>query len=52
MSLEIKDHNKSKRIKLIKLKEQDLEKIIFPLLSRDIQSVFVDPLSTISIIMN
>ena len=30
MSLEIKDHNKSKRIKIIKLKEQELEKIIFP----------------------
>ena len=30
MSLEIKDHENSKRIKVIGFQEQDLDKLIFP----------------------
>ena len=30
MSLEIKDHKNSKRVKVIKIEEKDLDKLIFP----------------------
>ena len=49
MSLEIKDHNKSKRIKIIKLKEQDLEKTIFPFKKHSITSLEYKPFSRFSL---
>ena len=30
MSIKILDHQKSKRVKVIKIEEKDLEKLIFP----------------------
>ena len=38
MSLEIKDHNKSKRVKVIGLKENSLDKLIFPFKKSSTQS--------------
>ncbi len=49
MSIEIKDHNKSKRVKIIKLKEQDLEKIIFPFKKHSITSLEYKPFSRFSL---
>ena len=49
MSLEIKDHNKSKRIKIIKLKEQDLEKTIFPFKKHSITSLEYKPFTRFSL---
>ena len=49
MSLEIKDHIKSKRIKIIKLKEQDLEKTIFPFKKHSITSLEYKPFTRFSL---
>ena len=49
MSIEIKEHNKSKRVKIIKLKEQDLEKIIFPFKKHSITSLEYKPFSRFSL---
>ncbi len=45
MSLEITEHTKSKRIKVIKFKEQDLEKLIFPFKKHSIVSLEYKPFS-------
>ena len=49
MSLEIKEHNKSKRVKIIKLKEHDLDKIIFPFKKHSITSLEYKPFSRFSL---
>ena len=45
MSLEIKDHNKSKRVKVIGLKESSLDKLIFPFKKHTITSLEYKPFS-------
>ena len=49
MSLEIKEHSKSKRVKVIKLKEQDLDKIIFPFKKHSITSLEYKPFTRFSL---
>jgi len=49
MSLEIKDHTSSKRIKVIKLLEQDLDKLIFPFKKHSITSLEYKPFSRFSL---
>ncbi len=49
MSLEIKDHNSSKRIKVIKLLEEDLDKLIFPFKKHTITSLEYKPFSRFSL---
>ena len=45
MSLEIKDHNNSKRVKVITLKESELDKLIFPFKKHTITSLEYKPFS-------
>ena len=45
MSLEIKDHSKSKRVKVIGLKESSLDKLIFPFKKHTITSLEYKPFS-------
>ena len=45
MSLEIKDHSKSKRVKAIGLKESSLDKLIFPFKKHTITSLEYKPFS-------
>jgi protein CsiD len=45
MSVEIKDHKNSKRVKVIGLKESDLEKLIFPFKKHTITSLEYKPFS-------
>ncbi len=49
MSLEIKDHPASKRIKVIQIKELDLDKLIFPFNKHSIQSLEYKPFSRFSL---
>ena len=49
MSLEIKDHSVSKRIKVIQIKELDLDKLIFPFNKHSIQSLEYKPFSRFSL---
>ena len=49
MSLELKDHTSSKRIKVIKLLEQDLDKLIFPFKKHSITSLEYKPFSRFSL---
>ena len=49
MSLEIKDHSTSKRIKVIQIKELDLDKLIFPFNKHSIQSLEYKPFSRFSL---
>tara|TARA_B100000945_G_C20410340_1_gene612208 strand:- start:1632 stop:2528 length:897 start_codon:yes stop_codon:yes gene_type:complete len=49
MSFEIKDHSVSKRIKVIKLKEVALDKLIFPFNKHSIQSLEYKPFSRFSL---
>jgi len=49
MSLEIKEHNQSKRVKVIKLEEQDLDKTIFPFKKHSITSLEYKPFSRFSL---
>ena len=49
MSLEIKDHSASKRIKVIQIKELDLDKLIFPFNKHSIQSLEYKPFSRFSL---
>ena len=49
MSLEIKDHSISKRIKVIQIKELDLDKLIFPFNKHSIQSLEYKPFSRFSL---
>ena len=45
MSLEIKDHKNSKRVKVITLKESELDKLIFPFKKHTITSLEYKPFS-------
>ena len=45
MSIEIKDHKNSKRVKVISLKESDLDKLIFPFKKHTITSLEYKPFS-------
>ena len=45
MSIEIKDHKNSKRVKVIILKESDLDKLIFPFKKHTITSLEYKPFS-------
>ena len=45
MSLEIKNHEKSKRVKIINIKETDLDKLIFPFNKFNIRSLEYKPFS-------
>ena len=49
MSLEIKDHENSKRIKVIGFQEQDLDKLIFPFKKHTITSLEYKPFSRFSL---
>ena len=49
MSLEKKNHKKSKRIKTIKLKEQGLDKLVFPFKKHTITSLEYKPFSRFSL---
>ena len=45
MSLEIKDHKNSKRVKIITLKESELDRLIFPFKKHTITSLEYKPFS-------
>ena len=49
MSIEIKDHSSSKRIKVVQIKEIDLDKLIFPFNKHSIQSLEYKPFSRFSL---
>ena len=49
MKVETSNHPTSKRIKLIKLKEQELDKLIFPFNKHTIQSLEYKPFSRFSL---
>ncbi len=49
MKIEISNHPTSKRIKLIKIKEQELDKLIFPFNKHTIQSLEYKPFSRFSL---
>ena len=49
MKIEVSNHPKSKRIKLIKIKEQELDKLIFPFNKHTIQSLEYKPFSRFSL---
>ena len=49
MSLDIKDHSISKRIKVIKIQETELDKLIFPFNKHSIQSLEYKPFSRFSL---
>ena len=49
MKIEIENHPTSKRIKLIKIKEQELDKVIFPFNKHTIQSLEYKPFSRFSL---
>jgi len=49
VKIEIKNHPTSKRIKLIKIKEQELDKLIFPFNKHTIQSLEYKPFSRFSL---
>ena len=49
MSAEIKDHKNSKRVKVIGLKESDLDKLIFPFKKHTITSLEYKPFSRFSL---
>ena len=49
MKIEASNHPKSKRIKLIKIKEQELDKLIFPFNKHTIQSLEYKPFSRFSL---
>ena len=49
MKIEIENHLTSKRIKLIKIKEQELDKLIFPFNKHTIQSLEYKPFSRFSL---
>ena len=49
MSLEIKEHNKSKRVKVIKIKDDDLERLIFPFQKHSITSLEYKPFTRFTI---
>ena len=49
MSIKILDHQKSKRVKVIKIEEKDLEKLIFPFKKHSIQSLEYKPFSRFTI---
>ena len=49
MSIKILDHEKSKRVKVIKLEEKDLDKLVFPFKKHSIQSLEYKPFSRFTI---
>ena len=49
MKIEIENHPTSKRIKLIKIKEQELDKVIFPFNKHTIQTLEYKPFSRFSL---
>ena len=49
MSIDILDHEKSKRVKIINIKEQDLDKLIFPFKKHSITSLEYKPFSRFTI---
>ena len=49
MSLEIKDHKNSKRVKVITLKESELDKLVFPFKKHTITSLEYKPFSRFSL---
>ena len=49
MSLEIKDHSISKRIKVIQIQESELDKLIFPFNKHSVQSLEYKPFSRFSL---
>ena len=49
MKIEISNHPASKRIKVIKIKEQELDKLIFPFNKHSIQSLEYKPFSRFSL---
>ncbi len=49
MSLDLKNHEKSKRIKIINIEESDLDKLIFPFNKHTIQSLEYKPFSRFSL---
>tara|TARA_A100001011_G_scaffold276724_1_gene286408 strand:+ start:51 stop:950 length:900 start_codon:yes stop_codon:yes gene_type:complete len=49
MSLDIKDHSISKRIKVIKIQETELDKLIFPFNKHSVQSLEYKPFSRFSL---
>ena len=48
MNIEVKDHLLSKRIKVVQIKESDLDKLIFPFNKHSIQSLEYKPFSRFS----
>ena len=49
MSFELKEHKNSKRVKVISLKESDLDKLIFPFKKHKITSLEYKPFSRFSL---
>ncbi len=49
MSIEVKDHTSSKRIKVVQIKDSDLDKLIFPFNKHSIQSLEYKPFSRFSL---
>jgi protein CsiD len=49
MSLKIEDHEKSNRVKVLKIDEKDLDKLIFPFKKHSIQSLEYKPFSRFTI---
>ena len=49
MSIDILDHEKSKRVKIVNIKEQDLDKLIFPFKKHSITSLEYKPFSRFTI---
>ena len=49
MNIEVKDHLSSKRIKVVQIKESDLDKLIFPFNKHSIQSLEYKPFSRFSL---
>ena len=49
MSFSISDHKKSKRVRVIKLQESDLDKLVFPFKKHSITSLEYKPFSRFSL---
>ena len=49
MSLEIKDHKNSKRVRVIKLRESDLDRLVFPFKKHSVLSLEYKPFSRFSL---
>ena len=49
MSLKIEDHKNSKRVKVIKIPEEDLDRLVFPFKKHSITSLEYKPFSRFTI---